>query len=282
MKTGLALSGGAVRGMAHIGVLKYMEEKNIEIDIVAGTSAGSLVGALHAAGKNASEIEKIALDIHWKDIIKYIYSVSFPKKGLINIEFLEKVINRYLGNLTFEELKKPLIVVAVDLATNQAVHIKTGELTSAIMASCAIPGIFTPVERDGLMLVDGGVLQNIPTVSLEKEGVKNIIAVDLHAGLKPGEIPKNIFEILYKTLYLMAGEKEKKDRELASFLIEPELNDVGLWELDKTRELIDLGYREAKKVLDGANFNQPVWDKLISSLKTIKVSHPNNRVNTKR
>lgn len=91
MRTGLALSGGAVRGMAHIGVLKYLEEKNIDIDIVAGTSASSLVGALHAAGKRAGEIEEIALAIHWKDIIKYIYSVSLPKKGLINIEFLKKV-----------------------------------------------------------------------------------------------------------------------------------------------------------------------------------------------
>ncbi len=266
MKTGLALSGGAVRGMAHIGVLKYLEEKNIQIDIVAGTSAGSLVGALHAAGKNAGEIEKIALDIHWKDIIKYIYSVSFPKKGLINIEFLEKILNRHLGSLTFDELEKPLIIVAVDLVKNQAVHIKTGEIASAIMASCAIPGIFTPVQRDGLTLVDGGVLQNIPTVSLAEAGVKNIIAVDLHARSMPGEIPKNIFEILYKTLYLMAGEKEKKDRELANFLIEPELNDVGLWELDKTKELIDLGYREAKKVLDGANFKKPFWGNIFGNI----------------
>ena len=252
MKIGLALSGGAVRGMAHIGVLKYLEESNIKIDIIAGTSAGSLVAALHAAGKSAEEIEEIVLDINWKDIAKNIYNASFPKKGLINIEILEEIIENSLGNVSFEELKKPLIVVAVDLDENRAVHIKSGEVTSAIMASCAMPGIFTPVERDGKLLFDGGVLQNIPTVPLKEEGIEIIIAVDLSARTAYAETPGNIFEILFKTLYLMAREKEKEDKKLASFLIEPELGDIGLWQLDKSRELISLGYKEAQKVLGKA------------------------------
>lgn len=262
MKVGLALSGGAVRGMTHIGVLKYLEEKGIEVELIAGTSAGSLVGALYAAGKSAGEIQEIALDIHWRDIIKYVYSVSLPKKGLVNIEFLRKIIHRYLGSITFEELQKPLIVVAVDLIKNQAVYIKTGEVTSAIMASCAIPGIFTPVKREGLTLVDGGVLQNIPTAPLVAAGVKNIIAVDLNARSLPEEDPKNIFEILYRTLYMMAQEKDKENREQATCLIEPELDHVGLWDLDKTRELIELGYKEAEKVLNKAKFKTSLWDKI--------------------
>jgi NTE family protein len=265
LKVGLALSGGAVRGMTHIGVLKYLEERGIEVDMIAGTSAGSLVGALYAAGKSAGEIQEIALDIHWRDIIKYVYSVSFPRKGLINIEFLEKVINKYLGSATFEELQKPLIIVAVDLIRNRAVHMKTGEITSAIMASCAIPGIFTPVKREGLTLVDGGVLQNIPTAPLVEAGVKNIIAVDLNARSFPAEEPKNIFDILYRTLYMMAKEKDKENRGQATFLIEPELDHVSLWDLDKTRELIDLGYKEAQKVLDKAKLKESLWDKLTSA-----------------
>jgi NTE family protein len=264
MKTGLALSGGAVRGMAHIGVLKYLEEKGLEVDLIAGTSAGSLVGALYAAGKTAAEIEEIALDIHWKDIIKYVYSVSFPKKGLINIEFLQKIIHKYLGSVTFAELKKPLIIVAVDLIKNQAVHIKTGEVTSAVMASCAIPGIFTPVQREGLTLVDGGVLQNIPTAPLVAAGVKNIIAVDLNARSFPTEAPHNIFDILYRSLYLMAKEKDREYRGQATFLIEPELDHVGLWDLEKTRELIDLGYKEAQKTLENVKLKESFISKLFS------------------
>jgi len=263
MKTGLALSGGAVRGMSHIGVLKYLEEKNIETHLVAGTSAGSLIGALHASGKSASEIEEIALDIHWKDIIKNIYSVSFPKKGLINVEFLKKIFDMYLGKLTFENLKKPLIVVAVDLGKNEVVHINTGEVTSAVLASCAIPGIFTPVERDGLTLVDGGVLQNIPTAPLAEGGARKIIAVNLNTRSIPSEAPQNIFEILYRTIHLMAREKDKEDSKLAAFLIEPELDHIGHWELGKTKELIDLGYKEAQKVMGRVKSEKSIFQKIL-------------------
>lgn len=274
MKTGLALSGGAVRGMAHIGVLKYLEEENIEIHRVAGTSAGSLVGALFASGKKAEEIEEIALDIHWKDILKYIYSVSFPKKGLINIEFLKKIFDRYLGGLTFEELEIPLTVVAVDLLNSRVVHINQGDLTSALMASCAIPGIFTPVEREGLFLVDGGVLQNVPTSPLAEAGMETIIAVNLNTHLLPDETPGSIFDILYRTLYMMTRENEKEDSQRATFLVEPNLENMGLWELDKTKELIELGYREARKVLGeemkkikqkgGNEKGKPLWQKIFS------------------
>lgn len=266
MKTGLALSGGAVRGMAHIGVLKYLEERNINIDVIAGTSAGSLIGALHAAGMSANEIEKIALNINWKTIMKNIPTVSLPKKGLVNIKILEKLLNEHLGGLHFNQLKKPLIVVAVDLINSRVVHIKSGEVTSAILASCAIPGIFTPIERDGLTLIDGGVLQNIPTEPLYEENVERIIAVDLNARSVSVDNPKNIFEILYKSLYLMATEKEKDDKRLASFVIEPKLDTIDLWELDKTRELIELGYKEAEKTLANVKIEKTLWQKLRTSI----------------
>ena len=263
MKTGLALSGGAVRGIAHIGVLKYLEENNIEIDLVAGTSAGSLVGALYAAGKSASEIEEIVRDIHWKDILKYIYSVSFPKKGLINIEFLKKIIDRHLGNPSFDQLKKPLIIVAVDLLKNRAIFLDSGDVTSAVMASSAIPGIFTPVERDGLILVDGGVLQNVPTAPLAQAGVDNIIAVNLNAHSLPEEPPQSIFDILYRTILIKTRDGEQEDMGRADFALKPAIGHVGLWELDKAEELVELGYEEARKVLGDAKMKKSLWEKIL-------------------
>ncbi len=264
MKIGLALSGGAARGMAHIGVIKYLEEKKVPVQCIAGTSAGSLVGALYAAGLGSEKIEAIANEINWKSIIRYMTSVGLPRKGFINTEFLAKIIEKYLGKKTFTELEKPFIAVGVDIENGRVVHMKKGDLISALMASCAIPGIFAPVERDGLTLVDGGVLQNLPCRPLVDQGIKTIIAVDLNAHEDRTGVPENIFDIIYRSIYLMARERDAQDSKLSKYYLAPDLGEAGFWELDKTGELIEAGYKEAKKVLDQANFKPGIWQKFIN------------------
>ncbi len=285
MEVGLALSGGAVRGMAHIGVLKYLEERGVSADFTAGTSAGSLMGAMYAAGFSAEQIERIALEIDWKDIVKSITGVRFPRKGialeinwkdivksitgvrfpskgLVNTEFLGGIMKEYLGQAKIERLEKPFIAVSVDITGSQVVHLDKGELTSALMASCAIPGIFTPVDRDGLILVDGGVLQNLPTRPLVDRGIKTVIAVDLNAHSDRSGPPQNIFDIIFRSISMMAREKDEQDGKLAAYWLKPDLSKIGPWEFDKTEELIELGYREAKNVLENATLKSSRWSKI--------------------
>ncbi len=263
MKIGLALSGGAARGMAHIGVLKFLEEREIPVSFVAGTSAGSLVGAFYAAGFRAGEIEAIAREINWKSFLKNITSIGLPRNGLLNTEILARILEKYLGKKTFQDLKKPFIAVSVDIENNSIVHLHEGDLVSALMASCAIPGIFTPVQRNGLTLVDGGVLQNLPTRPLVDNGIKTIIAVDLNAHSDLTGTPQNIFEIIYRSIYMMARERDIPDSKLAKYCLTPELGHIGLWELDKTSESIELGYREAQKVLGRASFKTGFWHRFM-------------------
>jgi len=247
LKTGLALSGGAMRGLAHIGVLKYLKEQNIKVDIIAGTSAGALIGAFYAAGKTPEEMEEIALNLHRRELLKYIYRSPFPRKGLINTAFIGSFLEKHLGPINFSDLKIPLLTVAVDIIHDELVYCDSGPLAPAVMSSCAIPGIFTPVEHQEKTLVDGGVLENVPVPALQKKKVRNIIAVDLSVYTPSAEKPENIFDIIFKTLYLMSRNLEEKHCQKARYYITPDLKKIGTWDLEKAEETINLGYTAAKK-----------------------------------
>lgn len=250
MDLGLALSGGAVRGMAHIGVIKYLEEINVDPDIISGTSAGSIVGALFAAGFNSKQLEEIAYDIKWSKILRAIIPPRWPRMGLIDINFLHNILETYLKGKSFSELKKPFIAIAVDLQQSKPVFIKKGDLLSAILASCAIPGIFTPVERKGLFLVDGGLCHSVPTKPLLDKKVKQLIAVNVNAYHNPSDKPQSIFEIIYRSIHLMNHQLDILDQNKADYSIVPNLSEIGMWDLNQTQRLIELGYQEAKQELD--------------------------------
>lgn len=250
MKLALALSGGYIRGLAHIGALKFIDEEGLSIDFIAGTSAGSIVGAFYALGFKAQEIEEIAKAINWSDVVKYIIRSGFPRHGLINIKFLESIIEKHLGlALNFKELKIPLLITTVDISTGQAFFITEGDLNSAILASCAVPGIFTPVERDSLTLVDGGVLHNLPTNPLRDFGAEKIIAISIDNSIGLLSKPKNLIDVIFKTFTIMAKERESSHLELADYPIIIKPFDIGMWDLTKAQELIDLGYESAQKAL---------------------------------
>ncbi len=255
MQFGIALSGGYIKGMAHIGVLKFIEERGLKVDIISGTSAGSLVGVLYAAGYSASEIETIACSINWRDIIKHIVRTKFPRYGLVNINFLKLILERYLEHFPdFGSLKIPFVVAAVDIVRGKPVFMTAGDLKSAVLASCAVPGIFTPVERENLFLVDGGVLHNLPTVPLVEAGVKNIAAAVVNGSSIPDQKPKNIFDILFRSFSVAAKEREGSHLQLADFQIIIDSGDIGMWDLARTTELINLGYEAARTVLQDASF----------------------------
>ncbi|MBN2424154.1 MAG: patatin-like phospholipase family protein [Calditrichaceae bacterium] len=243
-KLGLALGGGAVLGAAHIGVLKAFEESDLTISYITGTSIGALIAAFCAFNKSSSEIEKIAKDINWPDIS----SISLSQFGLLSNEKLGKLIIENIGNVNIEDAAIPLSVIATDIANGQKVILKKGKLKEAVMASACIPGIFIPVEIDNKLLVDGGIVENVPTITLKNMGADYIVGVDLNAG-NSHKKPDNIIEVLLNTFDFTIMTATKLQTAKANIIIKPGLSAFNMIDTDQVPDLIDAGYQEAVKVI---------------------------------
>lgn len=179
-RIGLALGGGAARGWAHIGILQYLKDAGIEVDVICGTSIGSIVGGAEAAGQ-LDVLKQWVEKLEWQDIIRYL-DISFTG-GLIQGNKLIEFFRDRLKDVDIEKLQCPFGVVATDLANGQEVWLRSGSLFSAIRASIALPGLFTPVERDGRWLVDGGLVNPVPVSLCRALGAERIIAVDLNSDI---------------------------------------------------------------------------------------------------
>lgn len=177
-KIGLALGSGGSKGLAHIGIIKILEENNIPIDFIAGSSIGAMVGGFYASGLSAKKIEKIALSADWRKVFSVLFEPSL-KKGLIGGEKVKTFIESYINGKNFEDCKIPFVAVATDLKTGEIVILNNGEMASAIIASLSIPLIFKPVEIDGRMLADGGLSAPVPVEIARNMGSDIIIAVNL-------------------------------------------------------------------------------------------------------
>lgn len=175
-KLGLALGSGAARGLAHIGVLKVLEEAKIPIDIITGTSIGALIGAMYAAGVPVAQMEEVALTIDWRKMAKLLDPV-LPTSGLTDSRKLVAFMAELLPAREFEDLLQPLAVTATDINTGEAIIIKQGDLLEALRASLAFPGIFSPVRFGKRFLVDGGLCNPIPTNVARNLGAEKIIGV---------------------------------------------------------------------------------------------------------
>ncbi|SHJ72862.1 NTE family protein [Geosporobacter subterraneus DSM 17957] len=198
LKIGLALSGGAVWGISHIGVLKAFEDNHIPISFIGGTSIGALIGALYAAGMTVAELENLALNTQWKDISK----LSLLFRGLLSNEPMEQYIENLVGNLTFDDLKIPFQAVAADLITGEEVILKSGRLSAALRATTAIPGIYQPVQIENRTLVDGGIVNNVPIQMVRDMGADLVVGVSLSSVLN-NWIPKNSLEVILKCYSIM-------------------------------------------------------------------------------
>ncbi len=177
---GLAFGGGAVLGAAHIGVLKAIEEFNIPISYIAGTSIGAIISAFYAFGKNWEEMAILLKGLNWLDISR----ISLSQFGLLSNKKLGKLITDNLGDVTFDEACIPLAMIATDITSGEKVVLKSGNVAAAVMASSCIPGIFIPVEIDNRLLVDGELVENVPVTPLKEMGANFIISVDLFGKLK--------------------------------------------------------------------------------------------------
>lgn len=252
-KVGLALSGGAARGMAHIGVLEVLRAEGIPIDFIAGTSAGAVAGAIYARNQDINQIKKDALAPGWKKFAPLI-DPSFPKTGFIKGEKIKGLLSTYLGgNLKFSDLKIPFACVATDIETGEEVIIDQGSVLEAIRASISIPGIFTLVKREKRYLVDGGLTTPVPVQVARRMGADFIIAVnvtpDVSDHLNKAGKPPNIFNVILQSIYIATYSLARNGIADADIVIEPDLPRIGAGDFKKARELISEGAHAAQSAI---------------------------------
>lgn len=244
-KLGLSLSGGGAKGFAHIGVFKLLEECELKPDIIAGTSVGSLMGALYADGYSASEIKELFTDREFSEFAEF----QVPKAGFFNSKRFRNFIKRHLRAKTFEELQIPLVVVATDLDHGESHEFRTGLLADAITASCSIPIVFNPVVINGVHYVDGGLFRNFPVSNIRHE-CERVIGVNV-SPLIPTKYKQTIMGIAERSYHYMFRANTLEDRELCDVLIEAE--EFGLYktfDLENIDMITNTGYMAAIKAFE--------------------------------
>ncbi len=244
-KTGLALGGGAVLGAVHVGVLKVLKEKNITIDCISGTSIGAFIAALYAFGVSADDIEEVSKDLRWLDISE----ISLSKYGLMDNEKFGELLIEQIGDKNIEDANIPLRIIATDIASGEKVILEKGNLADAVRASACLPGIFKPVEIDGRLLVDGGIVENVPVTPLVDMGADHIIGVMLTVSAA-AKRPEHIIEVMLNTFEFMITNISKPYLKDANVLIKPDLSSFDKVDTDQISDLIKKGYEEAKKMLE--------------------------------
>jgi len=235
---GLALSGGAARGIAHIAVLDVLEQEGVPIHAIAGTSAGSIIGALYCAGMPVSEIQRVLLNAKWTDILKFI----IPRTGLISSEGIFEFMEDVLPVKEFSALQFPFAAIATDLRTAQKIAITNGSIARAVQASCSLPVIFTPTEINDKVLVDGGVSSQVPVRAVREEfGIKKVVAVNVNYKALELEQFDNIIKIAAHLSALWASRNAREEEKLADVVIQVNARDIPLYDLSNSRELLKRG-----------------------------------------
>ncbi|MBL7181251.1 MAG: patatin-like phospholipase family protein [Desulfobacterales bacterium] len=246
-KIGVALGGGGARGFAQIGVLRVLEQEKIPIDVVVGTSVGSLIGAIYADSGKVLDAEFIAISITDEDIFDY-RAFSFFSGGFVKGEKLESFLNNHLRNKNIENFKVRFGAVAVDLRTGRSVIFDRGPVARAVHASCAIPGVFVPVEIGGNVFVDGGVTDPIPVDFAQKMGAEVVIAVAIPPAL-PAVAPKNPIEIAFHAVTIMSSEIGVLGAKDADVVIRPDVGNVAYDDFSQKKKLIEAGEKAARDAL---------------------------------
>lgn len=236
---GIALGGGGARGIAHIGVLRAIEENGIQVSYISGTSIGALVASYYAFGKSIDDISDIGEALDFTSVI----GLSLQKRGLFSTRSLEKMIIRDLGDVDIADAKIPLAICTTDISTGEQVILERGNLAKAVCASTAIPGIFVPVEIDNRILVDGGISENVPVSLLDKMGAGFTIGVSLNAHQEYSP-PKDMIAIMSNAIDIAIDLRTIDQLKMADFTISLNLNSYSRMDnSDRFDELYAEGYR---------------------------------------
>jgi NTE family protein len=234
---GVALGGGFARGIAHIGVLKVLEEEGIPIRIVAGTSVGALIGAAYCSGLSIEELEKVARSCRFTTFARWTVS----RYGFASNDRMTAFLNRILKVKTFEELRMPLGVTATDFNTGQGVVFHSGSIIDPVRASCAYPGMFLPVNIRGRWLVDGMLSHPVPTQPLRDMGADRVLGVHLKGKWTKGGAPRHLFDVIGQSFAIAQDMMSHVWRGAADLVVEPDVAGFGYDDFKRTEELIGAG-----------------------------------------
>ncbi|WP_337844926.1 patatin-like phospholipase family protein [Thermus sp.] len=243
---GLALSGGGARGLAHIGVLEVLLEAGLDFQVVAGTSMGAIVGALFAAGMSPKEMLALAHRTPWLGLL----GLS-PREGIFSRRKLKDFLAEHLPP-TFQDLRRPLAVTAVDVRSGRLLYLTQGDLPSAVLASAAYPGLLAPVEREGVLLFDGGVLDNLPVDAVRFLGAREVFAVDVTPEQEQEEVPKGLIPLARRAVDLMQRQLTALRLTLypPEVYLRPELKGVGIEDFRCLEEIVEAGREAARAYLE--------------------------------
>jgi NTE family protein len=276
-RIGLVLSGGGARGIAHVGVLRWLEEHRIPVDVVAGTSMGGLVGGLYASGLTPDDMLTLVQSADWNQALSgtpSYYDLPFRRKEdrravQSDIEFgtnrgklqgrsglnpgheiglvFSRVTLPYGDTIRFDDLPIPFRCVATDMVAGKEVVLESGSLSTALRATIAIPGIFTLVRRDGRLLGDGGLMNNIPTDIAKQMGADIVIAVNVGTPLSDEATLATIGGVLQQSIAVMTAANQRRNLELAQVVLTPELTGFGVFDFQRTLPLVERGYASAEQ-----------------------------------
>ncbi|MDI5948620.1 patatin-like phospholipase family protein [Flavobacterium yafengii] len=307
-KIGLVLSGGGAKGFAHIGVLKVLEEAGVKIDYIGGTSMGAVIGGLYASGYNASQIDSIFQATNFNELLNdfiprssknfyekrndELYALVLPfnklkigipealSKGIYNYNLLSRITRNVRHIRDFNKLPIPFLCIGTNIESGEQVLLNKGNLAQAMIASSAFPSLFSPVEIDGKLLVDGGVINNYPIEEVRKLGADIIIGVDVQDDLLDRSELKDATRILVQITNLQSIERMKRNVKETDIYIKPDIKDYGVVSFDKGKEIIRKGeeatfsvYEKIKVLADESNpYKKPNLKLVTDSLQIVDIN----------
>ena len=242
----LVLGGGAARGMAHLGVLQVLTQAGLKPDLVVGVSAGSVVGGLYSAGVSPQRMYELTRGVGWRKMARLVR----PRLGIVDLTPLGHLVGWLTDNARIEDLPLPFVAVATDIQAGQLVPFTRGPLADAILASCAVPGVVCPVEANGRLLVDGGVLNDLPVGLARQMGVDRVVAVNLLPPPKlPAEQPTNMIEMWSLAFYTLTRLTRVEEGREADVQIMPDIADASFIDFRQVDMLVRKGREAAEASL---------------------------------
>ena len=247
---GLALGSGGSRGIAHIGFLQALEDAEIYPDYISGCSMGSVVGAAYSSGLSPEDMRRAALALRFFDLL----DITSRPGGVLDTRKMRKLLARYIGEKDFSELKIPFTCIAVDMLQQELVEFSSGSVLDAVVASSSIPTVFTPLEMDGMRLVDGGVLKRVPVEEVKRMGADVVVAVDVLGQKTCKERCPNALVVLTEVIDIMDNTRtrvyKQKVRKKYDLWLEPELGNMSQYSFRGLRFAYEQGYEMGRKSID--------------------------------
>ncbi|HZQ92755.1 MAG TPA: patatin-like phospholipase family protein [Terriglobales bacterium] len=244
-RVGVALGGGFARGLAHLGVMKVLEDEQIPIDYVAGTSVGAVLGAMYASGVSVQEMLEVAHLVRFKDFARWTVS----RFGFCSNDRMSIFLHKLVRVKTFEELRLPLAVAATDFVTGDAVVFRSGPLVDAIRASCAYPGMFLPVNINGRLLVDGLLAHPVPSAPLREMGADRVIGIHLSAHWVNLRGPRHVFDVIGQCFSIAQEKMSGVWRAASDVVLEPNVDGIPYDAFERAPEMILAGEAAARAAL---------------------------------